>query len=191
MSNTNSRMKLKKLHLGCGKDYKKGYINIDFNKNIKADLYCDLEKRFPFKDNSVEEIFTEGTVEHISKDKIFQFFEECWRVCKKGAKIRILTNHFTSVWACQHLDHRCFFGVDTFGCMGDKECFNGEKYNKARFKINKIKLHFFYPKLVKFGFLTKIPIDWMFNFSRTWQRFMERFQFFGFDGISYELEVVK
>lgn len=182
---------MSKLHLGCGLDYKEGYINIDSNRNVKADVYLDLEKKFPFKDSSISEILTEGVVEHISKENIYQFFEECWRVCKHEALIKIFTNHFTSTWAFQHLDHQCYFGMDSFGCMQPEESFNGERYNKARFKINKVRLHFFYPKLVNYGFLTKIPLDWMFNFSRTWQRFMERFQFLGFDGIYYELQVIK
>lgn len=180
-----------RLYLGCGLDYKEGWINVDNNKNVKADVYTDLEKKFPFKSNSADEIFTEGTIEHISKDKIYHFFDEMWRVCKPGARIRILTNHFTSVWAFQHLDHQCYFGTDSLDIMNPNQLFNGERYNKAVFIIRKIRLHFFYPKMVNYGFLSKIPIDWLFNFNRTWQRIMERFQFLGFDGISYELEVVK
>ena len=46
-----------KLNLGCGTDYKKGWINIDNNSddNIeKLDLNWDLRKPLPFKDNSVD-----------------------------------------------------------------------------------------------------------------------------------------
>ncbi len=182
---------MSKLHLGCGEDYKEGYINIDFNRNVKADLYLDLEQLFPFPDDYFEEIFTEGTVEHISKKNIFQFFDECWRVCFNGAKIKILTNHFSSVWATQHLDHKCQFGVDTLGNFNPDGMFNGESYGKARFNVNEIYLFFFYPKMVNWNFLSKLPINWIFNLTRTWQRFMERFQFLGFDGIYYEIEVVK
>ena len=179
-----------KLHLGCGRDYKEGYHNVDFNKNVKADQYFDLNEKFPLEDNTYDEIFTEGAIEHIFENKRFQFMDECWRVCKPGAKIKILTNHFSSVWALQHLGHHSYFGVDSFSVM-EGDCFNGEQYNKARFKIHKIKLYFFYPKMVNYGFLNKLPINGLFNFNRTWQRIMERFQFLGFDGIYYELEVLK
>lgn len=180
-----------RLHLGCGKDYREGWTNVDFNKEVKADMYLDLNKPLPFKDNSVSEIFTEGAVEHIKRDDVFRFYDELWRICHNGAKIRILTNHFSSVWASQHLGHNCFYGTSTFGIMSPEDCFNGERYNKARFKVNKMKLLFFYPKMVNHNFLAKIPINWIFNFSLGWQRIMERFQFLGFDGIYYELEVVK
>lgn len=178
-----------KIHIGCGNNYLTGWINIDNNKNVKADMYCDINKKLPFGDNSVDEIITEGTVEHIKREKIFQFYDEIWRICKPGARVKILTNHFSSVWAFQHFNHNTYYGVSSFDIMRPEECFNGERYNKARFQIEKIKLFVFYPKLVNHPILAKLPINWFFNFSLGWQRAMEKI--FAFDGISYILRVVK
>ncbi len=31
-----------KIHIGCGNDYRAGWINIDIDTNLKADFYCDF-----------------------------------------------------------------------------------------------------------------------------------------------------
>ena len=51
-----------KLNIGCGNDYKEGWINIDNNSddNIeKFDLNWDLRNPLPFKDSSIAYIFNE------------------------------------------------------------------------------------------------------------------------------------
>jgi len=46
-----------KLNLGCGDDYKDGYVNLDWNKNARADLYHNLNQiPYPFPDNTFDEI---------------------------------------------------------------------------------------------------------------------------------------
>ena len=42
-----------KLNLGCGNDYRRGWLNCDKSKEVNPDKVVDLEKKLPFKDNSV------------------------------------------------------------------------------------------------------------------------------------------
>lgn len=180
-----------KLNLGNENEYKVGFVNIDSNKNVKADLYWNLNDSIPCNDNSVDYILIEGSIEYIKKDSIFHFIDELWRVCKPNAEIEIYVNHYTSVWAFQHLGHENYFGVDSFSQFSNDRGYYGEKYNNAIFQIEEIKLMFFHHKCIQFPILSKLPINWLFNFSRNWQRAMEKFQVFGFDEIFYRLKVTK
>ena len=82
-----------KLHLGCGRNILRGWINTD--SNCKADArgctHLDVTKKFPYDDNSVGYIFSEHLIEHLSlRDGRFML-EECFRVLESGGKIRTST----------------------------------------------------------------------------------------------------
>lgn len=81
-----------KLHLGCGPDYKVGWINIDNNSdnNIKKlDLNCDLSNGIPFENDSVVYIYNEHFLEHLTVKEGQVFLKDCLRVLKKGGVMRI------------------------------------------------------------------------------------------------------
>jgi len=82
-------MKKLKVYLGSGLDYRKDYINIDFNKNIKADIYLDLNKqKLPFKDNTVDHIKCYHLLEHFFQpEKVLQ---EIQRVLKPNGTAKII-----------------------------------------------------------------------------------------------------
>ena len=57
---------LNKLNLGCGGDYKKGWVNLDYRSNIKTDVKWNLEKfPYPFKPNTFDEILLKSVLEHM------------------------------------------------------------------------------------------------------------------------------
>jgi len=81
-----------KLNVGCGTDYKDGWINIDNNSddNIeKLDLNWDLRKPLPFHDNSVDFIFNEHFFEHLTTDEAEKTIKDLMRVLKPGGVMRI------------------------------------------------------------------------------------------------------
>lgn len=87
-----------KLHLGCGFDYKKGYLNIDCveRKKSKYDfLKHDLNKPLPIKDNTVTHTFSNHFFEHIQN--LDELMTEIYRVSKDNAKLEIIVPHFTSL----------------------------------------------------------------------------------------------
>lgn len=79
-----------KIHLGCGSNYLEGWQNVDLDSPL-ADVKADLRSRLQYADASVDLIFNEHFIEHITRDEGVQFLKECYRVLKPGGVIRIST----------------------------------------------------------------------------------------------------
>ena len=104
---------MKKLNIGCGKDYRKGYINLDIDKNVKSDVTHNLEKfPYPFKDDSLDEIFMKHVLEHLN-DTV-KTMKELKRIIKKEGIIKIEVPYYKNKGAFRDPTHRRFFTEDTF-----------------------------------------------------------------------------
>lgn len=79
-----------KIHLGCGTNYIDDWINIDFD-SVVADVHLDLRNPLPYADGSVNLIFNEHFIEHITRDEALRFLKECRRVLKPGGVFRVST----------------------------------------------------------------------------------------------------
>jgi len=82
---------MKRLNLGCGKDYRAGWINVELDKQFRADVRADISKPLPFKNNSVEEIFCKNVFERIPNP--LNFLLELKRILKKGGRAIIVTSN--------------------------------------------------------------------------------------------------
>ena len=81
-----------KINFGCGKEKLKGYVNVDNDKGCNPDVLYDLNKfPYPFKTNSIEEIYSKFVVEHLENPQ--QFLRECYRILKPHKKITIVTDN--------------------------------------------------------------------------------------------------
>lgn len=81
-----------KLNVGCGTDYKEGWINIDNNSdnNIeRLDLNWDLRNPLPFRDSSVDFIFNEHFIEHLTVEEGQAAIKDLMRVLKPGGVLRV------------------------------------------------------------------------------------------------------
>ncbi len=79
-----------KLHLGCGANYIKGWTNVDLDSPT-ADAHADLRNPLPYADASVELVFNEHFLEHITREEGIIFLKECSRVLKPGGVFRVST----------------------------------------------------------------------------------------------------
>lgn len=81
-----------KLHIGCGRNYFNGWINIDNNSDnniTKLDLNLDLRNPLPFKDDSVDFIYNEHFLEHLTAAEGLKALIEFRRILKPGGILRI------------------------------------------------------------------------------------------------------
>jgi predicted SAM-dependent methyltransferase len=78
------------LHLGCGRKYLPGFVNVDANPRQKIDLWLDVRNGIPFRDNSVASIYTTHMLEHFFPDELQRLLAECYRVLRPGGGMRII-----------------------------------------------------------------------------------------------------
>jgi len=101
-----------KLNLGCGEDYKKGYVNCDIKKSVNPDIVLDLTKKLPFENNSIGEVYMHHVLEHIPYyDRLIK---EIYRVCKNKAKVIIFVPFYSSHCMFSSPEHINFFSPETF-----------------------------------------------------------------------------
>ncbi len=153
-----------KLNLGSGRDYKEGFINIDYNKNLKAEVYHDLrEMPYPFKDNTFSYIYASHIIEHFREP--LDVLKELWRISKHKGIIHIKVPHWSYVGSVIDLTHRSYYSALSFNQFKEKDNYYNDK---TSFGIKEIKLNTLYKKSGKIGKIGKIIDKIMFpilNFS--------------------------
>jgi len=73
------------LNLGCGPDYRVGYVNVDYRHDVKTDLDSDLcEFPWPWENDSVDDILMWHVLEHLPDTE--RTLREIHRVLKLGGR---------------------------------------------------------------------------------------------------------
>jgi SAM-dependent methyltransferase len=78
------------INLGSGPNVAEGCINIDFFTTNGIDYGADLRRPLKIADSSVDGIFSEHTIEHLTYDEADRLLSECCRIMKPGGVIRII-----------------------------------------------------------------------------------------------------
>ena len=174
-------MKKTKLYLGCGKDIKKDYVNLDIVKLPGVDVVHNLDKYpWPFKDNTFKEVYCFNVLEHL--ESIIKPMEEIHRISKDKARIIITVPISPGIGAHADPTHKSFYSFLTFNYFRPEDYLN--YYSKARFKIIKRKIVFH--QYLK-------PLTWFFNLNETIQKIHTIFLAFLIPAytLDVELEVLK
>jgi predicted SAM-dependent methyltransferase len=77
-----------RLHLGCGWINKDGWVNVDLFLT-RADIAWNLAAGLPVPDDSVDAIFHEHLMEHLSLRQGYLLTRECQRALRPGGILRI------------------------------------------------------------------------------------------------------
>jgi predicted SAM-dependent methyltransferase len=110
-----------KIDIGGGFNPKAGFDSVDKCSGAKYNVNFEHE-RLPFADESVDEIYTAHTFEHI--ENLIHLMNEIWRVMKWGAKIEIIVPHHECTLAFQDPTHKRFFNSQSM------KFFEGQYLNK-------------------------------------------------------------
>lgn len=103
---------MKKLNLGCGKDIREGYVNLDKFPLEGVDVVHDIEKvPLPFADEEFDEILCDSILEHVN---YVPLMKELHRILKKDGILKITVPHFTSANNFIDPTHKHMFSIQTF-----------------------------------------------------------------------------
>lgn len=121
MSNAEEKLRL---NLGCGKDIKPGYTNVDFYDMAAAAEFgsavpcmrCDLSVfPWPFKDKSASEILMLDFLEHFEYSKTRTILQEVWRVLEPDGFVDIQVPDFTE--CAKAMLHQAPYNCNVCGYM--------------------------------------------------------------------------
>lgn len=105
-------MELKRLNLGCGKDVRAGWVNLDKTALPGVDVAHDLEKiPLPFDNDAFDTILCQNILEHIDYIPVLR---DLHRILKKGGSLIIRVPHFTSRRNYDDPTHKKMFSIRTF-----------------------------------------------------------------------------
>jgi SAM-dependent methyltransferase len=152
------RTGLNKLNVGCGKDIRKDFVNLDVVSLPGVDAVHDLQSfPWPFADGQFDEIHMINVLEHLP-DTI-KTIEELHRISKPGAKVIIRVPYWNSPDMLADPTHKKSFSDRTLNFFDPDfpECRDRPYYSSARFKIEKkyCYLKFFYYVKIGAAILTK------------------------------------
>lgn len=94
------------LQLGAGRYGLPGWLNTDLRPRDSSAVYLDVTSPFPLADRSLDYVYSEHLIEHLTYKQGLFMLRETRRVLRAGGRIRIATPNLTNLIAL-------FGGVET------------------------------------------------------------------------------
>lgn len=87
---------MKKLHIGCGKNYIPGWTNVDLFSTVKADVYADITA-LPLDRKSFNVIYASHVLEHVQRNTVIATLAHWADLLVPGGVLRIAVPNFEAV----------------------------------------------------------------------------------------------
>lgn len=101
-----------RLNLGCGRDIRPGYVNLDSARLPGVQVVHDLQDLpLPFENERFVEIVCKDVLEHLDYIPVLR---ELHRILCPGGRLAVEAPHFTSRATYIDPTHRTAFSIDTF-----------------------------------------------------------------------------
>jgi len=101
-----------RVNLGCGKDIRAGWINLDKAHLPGVDVCHDVRQLpLPFDSNSCDEVLCKDVLEHLEYVAVLR---DIHRILRRGGHVTIQVPHFTSKDAYADPTHCKLFTTNTF-----------------------------------------------------------------------------
>ena len=87
-----ARFKHRKINLACGNVFVSGdgWENLDYSARGAAVQQADLLGRLPLSDHCAALVYSSHFLEHVPRDMVIGFLEECYRVLEPNGVIRLV-----------------------------------------------------------------------------------------------------
>lgn len=103
--------KERRLNMGCGKEKKLGFLNVDVDLAVKPDVVVSLGSTLPFASGAFLLVEAYHVVEHVYPWIRLDIFKEFWRILKPGGKLAIECPNIEA--ACAWLVQNSQYGPDS------------------------------------------------------------------------------
>lgn len=175
---------MKQLNIGCGRDIREGWVNLDITPLPGVDVVHDIgQVPLPFPSDEFDFVLCKDVLEHID---YVATLREIHRILKPGGKVEIQVPHFTSKDAYSDPTHIRFFSINTFRYFSSDHMrsyyfdFNFGEISKATICFDK-RLAYFYNYL----------LESLVNHSRQAQNFYEGSPLRVFPATNIQITLVK
>jgi predicted SAM-dependent methyltransferase len=89
----------RKLQLGSGDHSLPGWLNAGYRPRGRDVPHIDVRDPFPVEDGSFDYVFAEHLIEHLTRHEGAMMLRECFRVLRRGGRIRLSTPSLEAVLA--------------------------------------------------------------------------------------------
>lgn len=129
-----------RLNLGCGRDVRPGWVNVDQHRAPGVDLVVDLDADpyLPYDSDSVDEFHGAHVIEHLHRP--LPFMQELWRVAKPGATARFRCPYGSSDDADEDPTHVRRVFVQSWAFFGQPAYWRADYGYRGDWRVRRIVL---------------------------------------------------